>query len=313
VRGQDPALIASLVCDRLVFGSHPYGQPNAGTVDTLRGITNDDLRTFHHRYFVPNNAILAIVGDIDAAQALSSAGRTFGRWERRQVSRAAAIEPPAPANRLVIVDKPDAVQTEIRVGQLVVPRGHPDYVTADLAIKILGGEGHNRLQRVLRTERGLTYGAQADLDALEHAGDFVANTATRTESTGEVLRLLVDEIARLRREPVDERELAAAQAALSGSFPLKIETPDAIAAQVLNALFYRLPLSDLENYRDRVNAITPERIEQVARRVGFDRYEIIEIGDLDLSTADFRRPRRSVRHSSAASVGAPDSGARTTP
>ncbi len=316
VRNEDPDYLASVVLDRLVFGSHPYGLPNAGTADTVARITRDDLRAFHSRYVVPNNAILAVVGDIDPAAALAAAGRTFEGWERREIERSTVMEPPPPAARVLIVNKPDAVQTEIRVGQLAVARANPDFQAADLAIKILGGEGSNRLHRVLRTERGLTYGAEADLDALGETGDFVARTSTRTESTGEVLRLIVDEVARLRRERVTERELADAQAYLAGSFPLTIETPDQIAAQVLTALFYHLPLADLAKYRERINAITPEDIERVALRylqpdrlsvvlvgnaagfvgqlagLGFDRYEMVNLGELDVSSADFRRRER---------------------
>ena len=147
-------------------------------------------------------------------------------------------EPPAPTRRVIVVNKPDAVQTEIRVGHLGVPRKHTDYMALNMAIKILGGEGANRLHRVLRTDRGLTYGAEADMVTLKETGDFVADTDTRSDSTAEVLRLIVEEISRLQRERVNTRELADAQAYLTGSFPLTIETPDAIAMQVLNAVFY---------------------------------------------------------------------------
>ena len=105
----------------------------------------------------------------------------FGNWATHDVpavDRRAAAEP---TRRVVVVDKPDAVQTEIRVGHLALPRKHPDYLALDLAMKILGGEGANRLQRVLRSERGLTYGASAEYQALQQAGDFVANTDTRSE------------------------------------------------------------------------------------------------------------------------------------
>jgi zinc protease len=166
----------------------------------------------------------------------------------------------------------------------------------------------------LRTDRGLTYGAEADLSALEQAGDFVADTDTRTETTGAALRLIVDEINRLQRERVSDRELSDAQAYLAGSFPLTIETPDAIASQILNVLFYGVPLSELETYRERVNAITPEDIQRVARTylhpdrlsvvlvgnaagfapqlkgLGFDNYDVVSLRDLDVTTADLHRP-----------------------
>jgi hypothetical protein len=186
-------------------------------------------------------------------------------------------------------------------------------MAVNLAIRILGGEGSNRLHQVLRTERGLTYGAQANMDTLKESGDFEAETNTRSDATGEVLRLIVDEFWRLQRERVGERELDGAKAYLTGSFPLTIETPEAIAMQVVNALFYGLPLQELQNFRERVNAVTPDDIQRVAkallrpdrlsvvlvgnsaafapqlRGVGFGTYETVELADLDLTAATFKR------------------------
>src|SRR5207249_6817964 len=122
-----------------------------------------------------------------------------------------------------------------------ISRNHPDYMALNLAIRILGGEGSNRLHQVLRTERGLTYGAQANMDALKDTGDFEAETNTRSDATGEVLKLIVDEFWRLQRERVGTVELENAKAYLTGSFPLTIETPESIAVQVVNVLFYGLP------------------------------------------------------------------------
>jgi zinc protease len=134
-----------------------------------------------------------------------------------------------------------------------------------MTIRILGGEGANRLHQVLRAERSLTYGAKADMDTLLETGDFEASTNTRSEATGEVLRLIVDEFWRLQRERVSERELSGAKAYMTGSFPLTIETPDAIATQVLNVLFYGLPIEQLQSFRSRVNAVQPDDIERAAR------------------------------------------------
>lgn len=120
---------------------------------------------------------------------------------------------------MIVVNKPDAVQTEMRVGHLGVKRNHPDYMALNLAIRILGGEGANRLHQVLRTQRALTYGAQAEFDTLRDSGDVEASTNTRSEATGEVLRLMVDEFWRIQRERVRERELNDAKAYLTGSFP----------------------------------------------------------------------------------------------
>jgi len=159
---QDPGYVADAVFDRLVYGFHPYGLPQTGTPETIAAITQKDLFEFHDKYFAPNNAILAVVGDVTADEAFAEAKKVFGDWQHRDVPSAKFIDPPDATRRVIVVNKPDAVQTEVRVGHIGIPRTHPDYMAVNLAIRILGGEGSNRLHQVLRTERGLTYGAEAD-------------------------------------------------------------------------------------------------------------------------------------------------------
>ena len=299
--------------DRLIYGVHAYGLPGSGTEESLAALTREDLQAFHKQYFVPNNMILAIVGDVTNDEAFAAAEKVFGGWPRGTLPAAVPIELPPSTRRIVIIDKPDAVQTSIRVGQLAIPRKHPDYMTWDLTVKILGGEGANRLHQVLRSEYGLTYGAQADTEARKDAGDFVAQTDTRTDTTGQALRLMIDEFARLARERVGNRELADAQAYLSGSFPLTIETPDQIATQVLNVLFFDLPIAEIGSFRERVLAVTPDDIQRVARQyvrpdtlsivlvgnarafarqlvdLGFGGYDVIPIEQLDLMSPTLKR------------------------
>jgi len=310
---EDPEFLANVVFDRLVYGLHPYGRPQSGTPETLSAITRDDLLAFHRTWFGANNAILAIVGDVTADEAFDGVKKVFGDWERRDVAGPEFVAPPDPTRRVIVVDKPDAVQTEVRVGHIGVKRSTADYMPLNMTVRILGGEGANRLHQVLRAERSLTYGAKASMDTLLESGDFEASTNTRSEATGEVLRLIVDEFWRLQRERVSERELSGAKAYMTGSFPLTIETPDAIATQVLNVLFYGLPVEQLQTFRSRVNAVTPDDIERSARTylkpdrlsvvlvgnakafvsqlkaLGFTSYEVIEMNDLDLMAADFRR------------------------
>ncbi|HEX6323965.1 MAG TPA: insulinase family protein [Vicinamibacterales bacterium] len=276
----DPDYIAGVVFDRLVYGFHPYGRPSAGTPESAAVISRDDLIAFHKTWYVPSNAILAVVGDVTADDAFARVERAFGGWTAATPPAATFPEPPPPTRRVVVVDKPGAVQTEIRVGHLGVPRNHPDYMALNLAIRILGGEGANRLYGVLRSDRGLTYSASAEMEALKEAGAFVAETDTRTEATGQSLRLIVDEFWRLQREQVGSRELQGAQDYMAGSFPLTIETPSAIALQVLNQLFYGLELQELESFRERVYAVTPEEIQRVAAKyLTPDRLSVVLVGD----------------------------------
>jgi zinc protease len=309
----DPDYLAGAVFNRLVFGAHPYGRPNEGTPESIPQITQADLIAFHRTWFVPNNALLAIVGDLTADEAFAAAERAFGSWRRNDIPAVQVPEPPAPARRIVVIDRPGSAQTEIRVGHVAIPRTHPDNTTFDMAIRILGGEGANRLFGVLRSDRGLTYGASADLNTFKNSGLVVAETDTRTSGTGESLRLMVDEFARLRRETVHPAELRGAQDFIAGHFPLSIETSGAIAEQVLARLFYGQDLSEIETYVDRVSRVTPADIQRVSRQLlrsdelsivlvgdaatfvnqlrsqGFTDYERIALPDLDLNSPALRR------------------------
>ena len=321
VNAADTGYIAGVVFDRLVYGFHPYGLPGIGTEESLTSLTREDLQAFHTQYFVPNNMILAIVGDVTSEEAFAAAQRVFGDWGRGRLPPATPIDPPQSQRRIIIIDKPDAVQTSIRVGQLAIPRKHPDYMTWDLTVKILGGEGANRLHQVLRSQYGLTYGAEANAEARKDAGDFVGETETRTDTTGQALRLMIDEFSRLARERVGQRELSDAQAYLAGSFPLTIETPDQIATQVLNVLFYDLPISEIGSFRERVLSVTPDDIQRVARQyirpdrlsivlvgnarafvsqmieMGLGAYEVINADQLDLMSPTLKRERRGAARS----------------
>lgn len=310
---EDPDYVAAVVHDRLVFGFQAYGFPTSGTPDSVARITREDLLAFHKTYFSPNDCVVAIVGDVTAEEAFDGVERVFGSWRRKETPNRVVEDPPEPTRRLIVVDKPDAVQTEIRVGHLSIPRKHPDYLALNLAIKILGGEGGNRLQRVLRSEHGLTYGAGAIMRTLAHSGSIVADTDTQSSTTAEALRLIVDEFWKLQRGRVGPYELSDAQAYLSGHFPLTIETPGEIARQLLNAAFFGLSFEELESYRERLQAVTIDDIRRVVRthlkpnrlsvvlvgnatefvqdlkKLGFSDIELVHLDDLDLTVPDFRR------------------------
>jgi len=312
----DPDYLAGLVIERLIYGFHPYGRPSEGTRESIRRLTREDLVAFHRAWFVPNNALLAIVGDLTATEAFAAAEKAFGSWPRKDVPTVPVMEPPPPTRRLIIIDRPGSAQTEIRVGQLGVERANKDVLPLDIAIRILGGEGANRLFGVLRSDRGLTYGASADLNTYQQSGSIIAETDTRSSATGETLKLMVDEFFRIQREPVHPGELQGAQEFVAGNFPLTIESSSAIATQVLSHMFYGIDPAEIETYSDRVNRVTTMDVQRVMRQylkpeqlsivlvgdasvfasqlkgLGFGEFERIPIAELDLSSPTLRRQAR---------------------
>ena len=269
---------------------------------------------FHKAYFSANNAILAIVGDVTPEEAFAGAERAFGMWAKSE-NIAAEEGRSAGADQARGRDRSAGCRPDggARRQHRIAPRSTRTFSRSTSRSRFSAGKAAIAFTACCDPSAGSTYGASADVNALKDAGDIVADTDTRSESTGEVLRLIVDEMWRLQRQRVSDRELADAQAYLTGSFPLTIETPSAIALQVLNAVFYGLDLNDLQTYRERVNAVTPDDIQRVAREylrpdrlsivlvgdasvfakqlagVGFDEFERIPLSELDLGYAQLRR------------------------
>ena len=165
---QDPDYVAGAVVERLIFGFHPYGKPGNGTPESVAALTRDDLVAFHKRWYHPNNTLIAIVGDVSVET------RGGGRREgvRRLAARHRAGHRPRPIRRSRRVASSSSIgrarcRPRSASASWRSAAHHHDYMPLNLAVKILGGEGGNRLQGVLRSDRGLTYGASADMDAFQ--------------------------------------------------------------------------------------------------------------------------------------------------
>jgi len=310
----DPSYMADAILHVLVFAGTPYGHPLDGTVATVRQLDPGRLQAFHARHYRPDNCLLAAVGDISAEEAQTRAAKFFGDW--RASAPPARPTPSAPSRearrRIVVIDKPDAVQTEIRVGSLAVRRDSPDYFALTAANQILGGPAANRLFKSLRSRLGLAYGASSDLILQRTTGSWVAKTSTRTRETARTLRAVLDELERLRTNQVSFDELSTAKSYLIGHMALEFETSEDIAAQTLELLVHNLPLDYWNNFPEKVRALVAPEVSGVASRyltedgqvivlVGdarqFSRdlghlgpFQMVRLQDLDLASPDLTRP-----------------------
>ncbi len=281
VQLQTPSYLANVAFGRVVFGDHPYGEPIGGTVESLRSITRDDLVRFHAERYSPVGAVLAVVGDVEPEAAIASVQKWFGQWKG-----AAAPTAPAPnfpqrdQVQVVLLDKPDAVQTEIRVGQIGIARNDPDYFVEQVYNGVMGTGSSSRLYEEIRGKRGLSYGAGSSFDERLEPGYFRVSTFTRSEKTVETLQVIRETLESVQRELVPAAELAARKAYITGAFPIQVETPDGIASQVLDALFHGYDRDYLEHYRERVDAVTAEQVQKFAsERIHPDRMAIVLVGN----------------------------------
>ena len=312
---QDASFVASAAATRLIFGNYPYGRPSGGTPTSLAGLTRDDLVAFHKKHYIPNQTILAIVGDVRPEDAFARAERAFGSWEESPPSYLPDFNAQPPTKtRIVVIDKPDAVQTEIRLGQVGIAYRDPALFTAEVYNSVLGGNASSRLYDEIRRKRGLSYGAGSNFLEESQPGFFEISTFTKTETTADALGLAFDVLRGMQEKPVPEPELKAAKTYITGAFPLEIETADGIASKVLEAMHFGYGRDFLESYNDRISkvgaadvqsfaskSIRPEWMTAVlvgnakvftdALRKKYGEVEVIPISDVDLLQPDLRRPR----------------------
>ena len=288
---EDPAYLADAVFNRVELSGTPYGHPADGTPESIRRLSAGDLRDFHARYYLPSNAILAVVGDIPADEAFRRAEKFFGSWQGSSDPPARRSVPGPPVSRdssrrVVVIDMPESVQTEIRIGNSGIPRDSPDYYALTVANQILGGPATNRLFKALRSQHGLAYGASSDLVCHETAGSWEAKTSTRTAETLKSVQLVLEQMKRLRDHPIADWELDATRGYLNGHMALEFETSEGIAAQVLDLLIHDLPPDYWNRFPERVRDLTAQDVWNTARaRLDPDHAVIVMVGNV----AGFRK------------------------
>ncbi len=288
VAQDDPAYVADTAFQKLIFSGTAYGHPEDGTIDSVNRITAQDLREFHRRYYQPSNCLLAVVGDITEKQALELASNYFSRWKNgREPATLPAAEPaPSEERQVVAIDKSDAVQTEIRIGNRGVPRDSPDYLALSVANEILGGPSENRLFKALRTRQGLTYGASSDLVCRRHLGAWVTKTFTRTPETLKSAHIALEQMQTLQDHGINREELDTAQSYLVGHLALEFETSDDVAGKVLELIQDGLPLDYWNHYPESVEALTTGEVGDVAKRyLDTDHDVMVLVG----SVSDFKK------------------------
>lgn len=314
VERDDPSYVANTAFQGIVFAGTPYSHPEDGTLESVRRIRAEDLRAYQARYYRPSNCVLAVVGDITTQEAFAQAEKYFGDWANGPalVATTEAAASPAP-RRVVAIDKPDAVQTEIRIGNLAPPRNSADYNPLSVANQVLGGPAANRLFRALRTRQGLTYGASTDLECYRRLGNWEAKTSTRTSETLKSVDIALDLMKQMRDHRINNQELETAQGYLIGHMALEFETSEDIAARFLALLIDDLPLDTWNRFPEEIRALSADEVWNATRRyldpdhnvivlVGnvaglqkelkkLGNVEIIPLSDVDFASPTLQRPQ----------------------
>ena len=266
---EDPGYVVEKALRKQLYGDHPYSRTLSGEAKDVERITPEMLKAYWTKFARPDMAVLYVAGDAKPKKVFELVEKYLGEWKGE--GAAPKIDLPAfpekGASQIYVVDRPGAVQSEIRVAQLSINRKDPDYQYSRVFTQIFGGAFNSRLNRVIRIERGLTYGAGGGITPARFTGVFRSSTFTKTESTAETVQAILDVINGMRSEPPTTQELTEAKSYLVGSFPSSLETPQDVLEYAWLIELNGLPKDFLNQSLQKYKATTSDDVKRIAESV----------------------------------------------
>jgi len=277
---EDPSFVAERAFREALYNGHPYGRLVSGSTRTIDAITRDDLVNFHSAYYVPGNAILAVVGDISEEELGAVMDKYFKTWAAKPVPERKIKEPEKSGKKEVVLIDRELTQASILFGNLGIRRDDPDYYAVSVMNYILGGGGFaSRLMGEIRDKMGLAYDVHSFFTTNKEKGRFQVGVQTKNESAPKVIDIVRAEIENIMGTPVGPDELSDAKAYLTGSFPRRMDTMSKIADLLSAVEFFGLGLDYIRKYPDYINAVTAEDVLRVAKKyLPAKNYTLVVVG-----------------------------------
>ena len=263
--------------------SAPYARPLGGTEETVADLDRDAMAKRHERLMHPSAATLIVSGDLEGVPVEEAIEAAFGEWSTTSgdtTDAVATVKAHPDGPRVVVVDRPGAPQSELRVGHIGLPRRIPDFHALSVMNSLLGGLFTSRLNRLLREEKGYTYGIHSGFDLRRSAGPFAVRCAVESDVTAPALSDIMSELRRIREAPVEADELKMARDYLVGVFPLRFESSAQVAGALGGLVIHELPDDELDRYRPTIAGVTVEDVHDAAREhIHPDGASIVVVGD----------------------------------
>jgi zinc protease len=277
----DPALVAAVAAAGALYGpDHPYGYGQLGTEQAIRATTREDIVRFWRRHYLPGNAALVVSGDITADELRALATARFGGWGRADAAVSSVGDPSGTKARLVIVDKPGAPQTALRVTTVAAARRTPDYPAMQVMNAALGGLFSSRINLNLREDKGYSYGVFSAFRYDRTPGPFIIAGSVRTDVTGPAVSEIFKEVNGMRDKPLPAAELAGARDSQVYSLPGQFETNSGIGASLADTFVFDLPADYWRTLPDRYRAVTAAQVQAAAQKyLKPDQLKVIAVGD----------------------------------
>ena len=276
-----PRNIASIALPKLLYGeSSPYGRPATGNEKSLLAMKVADIASFYRSHFHAANATLLVAGDVTLAEILPKLEFALGSWKAGSSTKAPFKTPAQVGKRtIILVDKPGAPQSEIRIGRIGVERTTKDYEALVVMNTILGGSFSSRLNQNLREKHGYTYGATSSFAFRVYQGPFTAASAVQTAVTDKALSEFMNELKAIIL-PVSDEELARAKNYVAYGYPQNFQTVSDIAGELEELVQYNLPETYFNSFISRILSVTKEDVHRVAKKyIDPENIVIVVVGD----------------------------------
>ncbi|MBK8550596.1 MAG: insulinase family protein [Ignavibacteria bacterium] len=261
----DGDYLSEKVFKKSVYENNPYAFPVEGNKASIKNLNREDITEFYRRIFNPENLIVAFVGDITPEEAMNKINEKFSGWKNNpELETKPLIPAHKEKTKVYLTEKKGAVQSSIKTGHIGISRGNPDFIPVNVMNTMLGGYFTSRINKNLREVNGYTYGARSVFYSNKFSGDFSVMTEVKNNITADTVKEILKEINDIRNDLVSEDELQNVKNYISGSFPLQLETPNAIASKVINLKLYDLEEDYYNTYIQRVNRLSMGEIRDAA-------------------------------------------------
>ena len=290
-RNDDPSQIAGREAAKLAYGADsPYARtPEYATV---AAITRQDLIDWHAKYVHPNNIIIGVVGDFDSAKMEARLREAFASWPKGQKATDPEIKIEPAKSAYYEVDKTDVNQSNIQMVAPGITRKSPDYFAASVFNEAFGGGFSSRLFGDIRTTKGLAYAVGGGIGAgWDHPGVLRLMVSTKSKTTVESIQALDEEIADLKKRPIDDEEIKRAKDSILNSFVFRFDSPEKVLQEKMAYEFYGYPLDFLESFQKGIEKVTKEDVAGVAAKyLHRDQMAVLVVGHV----SEFDKPLSSL-------------------
>lgn len=258
---ESPQDVIDFSFNKVLFEKHPYSNPSVGRISTVSTFKENDLKQFYSTYYRPENAAISVVGDFDSKKMREMIISLFSDWKSNSSPNLTIpkFEKNISKNSILLINKPDAIETTFYIGSGGVPLVHPDRMVISVVNTLFGGRFTSMLNDELRVNSGLTYGASSYFNSMKMGGSFYISSFTANETTEAALDKTLSVIYKLHEKGIDSVSLQSAKNYSIGGYPTRYETNEQLCNYLTNMFFYKYDEHYINQFAKNVNDITVEK------------------------------------------------------